>query len=117
MHTDHLGTPRLGTDPNGSITWRYDSDAFGRAAISGTAEVRLRLPGQIDYNLGGIYYNYHRDYDSNTGRYLQSDPVGLVAGLNTYEYALGNPLRFYDPSGLLSIREVINNPRIQELTS
>jgi hypothetical protein len=48
-------------------------------------------------------YNYFRDYDPNVGRYLESDPIGLRAGLNTYAYARINPLRYADPLGLLNI--------------
>ncbi|WP_135607117.1 RHS repeat domain-containing protein, partial [Solemya velesiana gill symbiont] len=58
----------------------------------------LRFSGQVA-DEGGLYYNYFRDYDPSTGRYIQSDPIGLEGGLNTYLYANANPQRFIDPQG------------------
>ena len=62
--------------------------------------ISLRFAGQVFDADTGLHYNYFRDYDPWTGRYIQSDPIGLEGGLNTYGYVGGNPLRFIDPEGL-----------------
>jgi uncharacterized protein RhaS with RHS repeats len=48
-------------------------------------------------------YNYFRDYDPQTGRYLESDPIGLAGGnWSTYAYTAANPVNNSDPSGLFA---------------
>ncbi len=107
IHTDHLNTPRVITDDNGDEVWRWDNeDPFGnnQANESPTGKkaftFNLRFPGQYYDKETGLHYNYFRDYDPETGRYITSDPIGLAGGLNTYGYVGGNPLSFVDPYGL-----------------
>jgi RHS repeat-associated protein len=49
---------------------------------------------------GRLHYNYFRDYDPQTGRYVESDPLGLDGGLGTYTYVGDNPIAYVDPRGL-----------------
>ena len=51
-------------------------------------------------NVKRPHYNYFRDYDPATGRYVESDPIGLAGGLNTYAYFRNSPIDRYDPQGL-----------------
>lgn len=48
-----------------------------------------------------IVYNYYRDLDPQTGRYLESDPIGQHGGLNVYAYVLNSPTDSVDPLGTL----------------
>ncbi|MCR5881398.1 Ig-like domain repeat protein [Rhizobacter sp. J219] len=106
FHTDHLDTPRIATDTANNVRWRWMAEPFGTTAPEdnlsnlGSLTQNLRFPGQYADAESGLYYNYFRDYDSTTGRYAQSDPIGLAGGINTFSYVGGNPIALSDPLGL-----------------
>ena len=114
--TDDLGTPRAAYNAAGQTVWLWAPDAFGSSApnetvLAGTkSHANLRFPGQYYDTESGLHYNQQRIYDATSGRYVQSDPIGLRGGINTYAYVRGNPLSLTDPSGtqgVLVIPEVI----------
>ena len=107
LHTDHLDTVRLATESGGNVSWRWNQrSAFGEGYVLAysqypmLAPMNLRFPGQYFDRETGFNYNYFRTYDPSTGRYLESDPIGLDGGLNTYGYVDGNPLSWTDSLGL-----------------
>jgi RHS repeat-associated protein len=61
--------------------------------------INARFPGQWFQSESGLHQNWMRDYDPTTGRYLQADPLGLVAGMSVYGYANQSPMMFVDPNG------------------
>jgi RHS repeat-associated protein len=55
---------------------------------------------------GRAHYNYFRDYDPATGRYVESDAVGLLEGPSTFAYSGNQSTMAIDPKGLLSLTMV-----------
>lgn len=102
FHTDHLGTVQLATNSQGQISWQGVSDAFGKTTFNTNNQItmNLRFPGQYFDQETGLHYNYHRIYDSQSGRYMQADPIGLEGGWNVYSYVGGNPVNAMDTLGL-----------------
>ena len=90
------------TDAAGATVWKADYEPFGMATVKvNTVENNLRFPGQYYDRETGLHYNYFRDYEPGTGRYVEADPIGLDGGLNLYSYVDGNPVSFTDPLGLV----------------
>jgi RHS repeat-associated protein len=86
--------------------WTWFSDPFGTDAANsnpagiGSFAYNLRFPGQIFHGPAGLHQNYFRDFDPATGRYIESDPIGLFGGINTYAYVGASPLQHADLTGL-----------------
>ena len=108
VHTDHLNSPRkIARSSDNQLVWRWDADPFGTAMPNqnpvglGVFSYNLRFPGQYYMAETGLNQNWNRDYDPLTGKYLESDPIGLSGGVDTYAYVASDPVNNVDPSGLI----------------
>lgn len=109
VYADHILTPRVITRlSDNRMVWRWDNvDPFGLQQPddrpSGLAPFvyNPRFPGQVYDKESSNHHNYFRDYDPQTGRYVQSDPIGLKGGINIYGYVNANPLTKFDRFGLM----------------
>ena len=108
-HCDHLGTPQEMSDPKGHIVWAAQYKAWGQLVSSQTYQHHiwesnrisnpLRFQGQYFDDETGLHYNRYRYYSPTIGRFISKDPIGLLGGLNGYQYA-PNPVGWVDPLGL-----------------
>ena len=110
LYADQVNAAREITSAAGTVVWRADvTEPFGanipneNPSNQGGFTYNMRFPGQYFDKETGLHSNYFRDYDSKFGRYIQSDPIGLAGGLNTYGYVEANPLLNIDPFGLQSV--------------
>ena len=114
IFSDQINTAREITNSDGVKVWQADPEPFGanppndNPAGQGKFTYNPRFPGQYFDSETGLHYNYFRDYDPQTGRYVQSDPIGLGGGLNTYAYVGGDPVSYYDAPGLNRTRAPSN---------
>ncbi|QWP75986.1 RHS repeat protein [Lysobacter sp. K5869] len=112
VQPDHLGAPRGVIDPNRNVAiWRWDtkSEVFGSDAPDQDPDqdgveliFNMRFVGQAYDRASGLVYNYLRDYDAVSGRYVQGDPLDLGGGINRFAYAESSPLTRIDPFGLMA---------------
>ena len=101
---DHLGTPQKLLNESADVVWSADYKPFGEADVYvNTSANRFRFPGQYFDSKTGLHYNYHRYYDTSTGKYLRADPIGLAGGINPFLYSLNNPINLIDPLGLWTL--------------
>jgi RHS repeat-associated protein len=101
--TDHVNSPVLMTDAEGNTVWSGDVSPFGDYTVIDSdeyEELALKFTGKDMDEDVGLYYFNARWYDAETGRFITEDPIR--DGLNWYGYVSNNPLRFIDPTGLMT---------------
>ncbi|WP_163835324.1 RHS repeat-associated core domain-containing protein [Spartinivicinus ruber] len=102
-YLDHLGTPQEMTAENGELVWSGRYKAYGALALKEKAQVEnnLRFQGQYHDEETGLHYNRFRYYHPEVGRFINQDPIGLLGGVNSFQYA-ANPVNWVDPLGLMA---------------
>ena len=101
---DHLGTPIAAHNAKGEAVWTAEYEAWGRIRNETVsdglkADMPFRFQGQYYDEESGLHYNRFRYYDPEIGRFVSQDPIGLLGGMNLFEYA-PNPIIWVDSLGL-----------------
>lgn len=96
---DHLGSTTALTDASGTVVAQAGYDAFGNSTSS--LPTRYGYAGRELDSDTGLYYYRARWYDSQAGRFLSEDPLGIAGGdVNFYVYVGNSPVNWTDPLGL-----------------
>jgi len=114
-HNDHLGTPQVMTDINGTVKWDAAYEPFGKINEFATQTItnNFRFPGQYEDSMTGMYYNHHRYYMPEVGRYNKPDItkdvfaymnlIDMMENVKSYSYGNNNSIRNIDSSGLFLV--------------
>ncbi|MEO7331380.1 MAG: RHS repeat-associated core domain-containing protein, partial [Minicystis sp.] len=107
---DHLGMPKELVDISGRVVWRAthctwgDLNGIRREDGSSDIESPFRLLGQYEDDEIGFSYTRFRYFESMTGRWLSSDPIGMLGGNNLFAFN-GCPSIVTDPWGLECVKD------------
>ena len=115
-HVDHLGTPQEISNEQGEIVWSVQYRAYGNVVKKEIEQIEnnLRFQGQYFDEETGLHYNRFRYYNPTTGRFINQDPIGLLGGMNNYQYA-PNPTGWVDPLGLSCSK--VSSEEVKQLKS
>ena len=103
FHCDQIGIPREMTDKDGNLLWFGNYTGWGRlkeeTRVTDTAYQPFRLQNQYADRETGLHYNFFRYYEPDVGRFVNQDPIGLMGGMNLYQFA-PNTQQWIDHLGL-----------------
>ena len=112
VHRDAIQSTRMLTDSSGSVVFRANYDGFGQIReTSGTVNMAWLFAGELRSRTTGLDYLRARNYDPVTSRFISSDPFAGHSNdpmsLHRYQYSHLNPISNRDPSGKVSLVEVM----------
>jgi RHS repeat-associated protein len=121
LHADHLGSTSLTTDASGQVVARQLYHPYGTVRYSdGTLPTDFGFTGQR-HDDTGLIFMHARYYDPALGRFVSADTLvpqpRNPQSLNRFSYALGNPLRYRDPTGHQSTVDPFVQQAIDYFTS
>ena len=112
LTNDHLGSPRINTDANGTVTARHDYHPFGEEIATSQRtsglgyvddSVRKQFTGYERDGETGLEYAQARMYAARLGRFMSVDKWSgsrtNPQTINRYSYVINNPLTLNDPTG------------------
>jgi RHS repeat-associated protein len=105
-HYDSRGSTIALTDASGNIKEAYAYDPFGQPINASVSDNHFRYLGRhgVMDEENGLLYIRARYYSPERGRFITKDPTtgkdSDSQSLNRYIYALNNPVRLIDISGL-----------------
>jgi RHS repeat-associated protein len=109
LHADQLGSTVLESNEAGAVSTDQKYHAYGTQRDSGKVLSEQRFTGQREDDTGLVYMNA-RYYDPQLGQFISPDTLvpqpQLLVGYNRYLYALGNPIKYSDPTGHYSVEEL-----------
>jgi len=97
---DNIGsTRRLRDDNKTSLGW-YEYTPYGQVYLQSGATIRYKFTGKEWDDTADLYYFPFRYYSPDVARWIERDPMGMVAEPNLYSYVRGQVVSSVDPLGL-----------------
>ncbi len=99
---DGLGSVAALSNHQGKLKTCYQYDAFGEVLAGDLSDNQYTFTGKRLDPESNLYHFHFRNYDAEAGVWTTADPIGVLGGVNLYQYVKSNPVNFRDWLGLCS---------------